>query len=53
MVYTDHKPLTSALMRVSELWTARHQRHLAYITEYTGKLRHIAGVSNFVADTLS
>ncbi len=52
-VYTDHKPLTSTLKRVSEPWTARQQRHLAYIAEYTSNLRHIAGVSNVVADTLS
>jgi cleavage and polyadenylation specificity factor subunit 1 len=43
-VYTDHKPLTSALQRVSEPWTARQQRHLSYIAEYTSDLRHIAGV---------
>ncbi len=52
-VFTDHKPLTSALKRVSEPWTARQQRHLAYIAEYTSDLRHIAGVDNVVADTLS
>jgi transposase InsO family protein len=52
-VFTDHKPLTSALRRVSEPWTARQQRHLAYIAEYTSDLRHIAGVANVVADTLS
>jgi transposase InsO family protein len=52
-VFTDHKPLTSALKRVSEPWTARQQRHLAYIAEYTSNLRHIAGVANVVADTLS
>jgi hypothetical protein len=53
VVYTDHKPLTSVLKRVYEPWTARQQRHLAYIAEYTSDLRHIAGVSNMVADTLS
>jgi hypothetical protein len=52
-VYTDHKPLTSALYRVSEPWTARQQRQLAYIAEYTSDLRHVAGIANVVADTLS
>jgi hypothetical protein len=52
-VFTDHKPLTSALKRVSEPWTARQQHHLAYIAEYTSDLRHIAGVANVVVDTLS
>jgi hypothetical protein len=52
-VYTDYKPLTNALMQVSELWTTRQQRHLAYVAEYTSDLRHIAGVANIVTDTLS
>jgi len=25
---TDHKPLTQAIHRLSDLWTARQQRHL-------------------------
>jgi hypothetical protein len=52
-VYTDHKPLTHAIARVSEPWTARQCRHLAYIAEYTSDIQHVAGISNVVADTLS
>ena len=49
---TDHKPLTFALKRLSDPWTAQQQRHLAYITEYTSDIRHLAGTSNVVADCL-
>ena len=52
-VYTDHKPLTHAISRVSDPWTARQCRHLAYIAEYTSDIRHVAGAENIVADTLS
>jgi hypothetical protein len=48
-ILTDHKPLTFALSRTSEPWTARQSRHLSYIA----KFRHIAGIENVVADTLS
>ncbi len=52
-VLTDHKPLTYALGRTSEPWTARQARHLSYIAEFTGDIRHVSGVDNIVADTLS
>jgi cytoskeleton-associated protein 5 len=52
-VLTDHKPLTTALHRVSEPWSAKQQRQLAYIAEYTADICHIAGKDNVVADALS
>ncbi len=52
-VYTDHKPLTYAISRVSDPWTARQSRQLAYVAEYTSDIHHIAGAENIVADTLS
>jgi hypothetical protein len=52
-IFTDHKPLTYALARVSEPWTARQTRQLSYVAEYTSDIRHIAGAANMVADTLS
>jgi hypothetical protein len=52
-VLTDHKPLTYALGRTSEPWTARQARHLSYIAEFTGDIRHMPGIDNIVADTLS
>jgi RNase H-like domain found in reverse transcriptase/Reverse transcriptase (RNA-dependent DNA polymerase) len=51
-VLTDHKPLTFALHRVTDAWSARQQRQLAYIAEYTSDLRHVPGSSNVVADAL-
>jgi hypothetical protein len=52
-IYTDHKPLAYALRRTSDPWTARQCRQLAYITEFTSDLRHIAEASNIGANTLS
>ena len=52
-IETDHKPLTFALHRVSEPWSARQTRQLSYLAEYTADLRHVPGAQNVVADTLS
>ena len=52
-IETDHKPLTFALHRVSEPWSARQTRQLSYLAEFTADLRHVPGVQNVVADTLS
>ncbi|MBM3938427.1 MAG: DDE-type integrase/transposase/recombinase [Sphingomonadales bacterium] len=53
VVYTDHKPLTYALHRTTDAWSARQQRHLSYIAEYTSEIKHVAGTENVVADALS
>ena len=52
-LFTDHKPLTTALFRTSPPWSARQQRHLAFISEFTSKLTHLPGSENTVADALS
>jgi hypothetical protein len=52
-IYTDHKPLVGALARVSDPWTARQCRHLAYVAEFTADIRHVAGQDNVAADALS
>jgi len=52
-VLTDHKPLTFALHRQSDAWSARQQRHLAYVAEFTSDVRHVPGKENVVADALS
>ena len=52
-IFTDHKPLTHALFRVSPPWSARQQRHLAYISEFTSSVLHLPGAENAVADALS
>ena len=51
--FTDHKPLIFTFAKVSDPWSARQQRHLAAILEYTTCIKHIAGMSNLVADALS
>ena len=52
-VLTDHKPLTFALHRLSDHWTARQQRHISFISEFTADLQRVAGKENVVADALS
>jgi len=52
-VFTDHLPLTFALSRRSPTWTARQQRTVGEISEYTADIRHISGRANVVADALS
>ncbi len=47
-ILTDHKPLTQALHRVSDPWTARVQRQLAFLAELTSDVRHIARKANVV-----
>ena len=51
--YVDHKPLTFAMAKVTEPWSARQQRHLAAISEFTTDIQHVAGKANPVADCLS
>uniref|UniRef100_A0A8C5DEF6 Gypsy retrotransposon integrase-like protein 1 n=1 Tax=Gouania willdenowi TaxID=441366 RepID=A0A8C5DEF6_GOUWI len=52
-VFVDHKPLTFSMSKVAEPWSARQQRQLSFISEYTTDIQHIAGKSNVVADCLS
>ena len=51
--YTDHMPLTFAFAKLTDPWSARQQRHLAGISEFTTCVCHVSGKSNTVADTLS
>lgn len=53
VAYTDHKPLTYAMSRLSDPWSARQQRHLSFISEFTTNIQHLPGKANVVADTLS
>lgn len=52
-VFMDQKPLTYTLGKIADPWSARQQRHLAYISEFKTNIRHIAGKPNVVADALS
>jgi RNase H-like domain found in reverse transcriptase len=49
-IYSDHKPLTFAQHRASDAWSARQQRYLSYVAEYTSDIRHVPGRQNCVAD---
>ena len=51
--YTDHKPLVGAMSKLSDPCTARQQRHLAFVSEFSTDIRHVSGKSNVVADYLS
>jgi RNase H-like domain found in reverse transcriptase len=51
-LFTDHKPLTFALRRTTDPWTARQQRQLAYLAEFSVQLCHVKGIDNVVADAL-
>ena len=50
---TDHKPLVASMTRVTPPQSARQQRHLAFVSEFTTDLRHTPGSDNVVADALS
>ena len=52
-LWSDHKPLCSAIHRVSAPWSARQQRHLSYVAEFTSDLRYVPGDKNVVADAMS
>ena len=51
--YTDHKPLVTAMAKSTDPLTARQQRQLALISEYTTDIQHVTGKTNVVADCLS
>ncbi|KAK7504021.1 hypothetical protein BaRGS_00004753 [Batillaria attramentaria] len=51
-LYTDHKPLVSALKNQTER-SPRQTRHLSYIAEFTTDIQYITGKFNVVADALS
>ncbi len=41
-LYTNHKPLTTALQKSTDPWTAKQCCQLAYIAEFTSDIQHIA-----------
>ena len=51
-VFTDHKPLTTAILSSTER-TPRQFRHLDFIAQFTTDIRHVKGTENVVADALS
>ena len=52
IIFTDHKPLTFSMMKTAEPGSARQQRHLAFVSEFTTDIQHITGKDNVVADAL-
>ena len=52
-VLTDHKPLTYALNSRSDRHSPRQTRQLDFISQFTSTIRHVHGMDNTVADTLS
>lgn len=52
-IYTDHKPLIYAFKRNFDKCSPRQFPHLDYDGQFTTDIRHIKGVENNVADTLS
>jgi hypothetical protein len=50
---TDHKPLVTSLFRTMPPWSARQQRQLSFIAEFTSDIRYTPGQENVVANTLS
>ena len=53
ILFTNHNPLTHALFRTTPPWSARQQRQLFYISEFTSNIIHLPGVKNCLADALS
>ena len=52
-VFTDHKPLTYALLAGSDKYTPRQIRHLDFVSQFTSDIRHVTGAQNGPADALS
>lgn len=52
-VATDHRPLVSAITKVTDPVSGRQQRQLSYIAEFTSDIRYLKGEDNVVADMLS
>lgn len=51
-IYTDHKPLTTALTTKAKR-SPRQERHLDLISQFTSDIRYVKGSLNVVADSLS
>ena len=52
-LFTDHKPLVSAVTSPLKQATARQLRQLSYVAQLTADVRYISGENNVVADCLS
>ncbi len=52
-IWTDHKPLTFTILQQKDDRSARQQRQLSYIAEFTSNLIYRPGRLNIVADNFS
>ncbi len=52
-LWTDHKPLFTAISRASAPISPRQQCHLAFISEFNVQMLYLPGLKNVVADFLS
>lgn len=52
-VLNDHKPLTYALLQISDKASSKQQRQVSYISQFINRIQHISGEQNVVADALS
>ncbi len=52
-MWTDHKPLVTAISRVSTSISPRQHRYLAFISEFNVQLLYLPGLKNVVADFIS
>jgi hypothetical protein len=52
-LFTDHKPLVSAISKAKTPFSSRQQRQLSFLLEFTTTFVHLPGHQNVVADTLS
>jgi hypothetical protein len=52
-LFTDHKPLVTAISKAGTPFSSRQQRHLSFLSEFTTTFSHLPGSKNVVADALS
>ena len=52
-IFTDHKPLTTAIASTIDRHSPREARHLDFVAQFSTDIRHISGVDNVVPDALS
>ena len=53
IIRTDHRPLVTALTKTKDAFSARQQRQLSVISEFSCELQYISGKRNPAADALS
>ena len=53
IIFTDHRPLVTAIGSSSDRYSPREVRHLDYVGQFVSDIRHLPGKDNVVADALS